>query len=123
MWRRLRPERGSVTVLSLGLMVGLFTIVLVVATALDAIVKIESTQSAADLTALSVAQQLRAFRADPCEVASHYAHGNHAKLVSCTVTGTAVMVVVEPMEPIEILKIPTTVMRKGARAGLVFPLS
>ncbi|MCU1531807.1 MAG: hypothetical protein JWO49_1378 [Arthrobacter sp.] len=82
---RLHRERGSGTVLALGLgLVVLMAAVLVVLLAQSAVMASRAA-AAADLAALAAADAARGIAAgEPCAVAREVANRNNAKVLSCT---------------------------------------
>lgn len=85
-----RGERGSGTVLALGLILAL--LVLLAATQVVSMVAVSSAQAArgADLAALAGADAVRGISTgSPCAVAEAVAVRNDVELTSCTVTGHA----------------------------------
>lgn len=88
-------ERGSASVLAVG--IASASIVCVAATGAVGLASVERVglAAAADAAALAGADALAGFVAgDPCEVASRAADLNTAKLESCSVSGSTVAVVV-----------------------------
>lgn len=116
-----RSERGSMTVLVVGLVSALMVAALV-ATGLAGLVATQHrAAAAADLAALAGAARAAGDRApdrrteDPCDVARRVAAANAAELASCERSGVVVTVevVVEPHAPLGLR--PT--IRSRARAG------
>ncbi|MGJ9373384.1 Rv3654c family TadE-like protein [Nesterenkonia sp. CF4.4] len=84
----IRGDRGSGTVLALGLIMAL--LVLLAATQVLSMVAVSSAQAArgADLAALAGADAVRGISTgSPCAVAEAVASRNDVKLISCTVIG------------------------------------
>ncbi|MEZ2370185.1 Rv3654c family TadE-like protein [Arthrobacter sp. RCC_34] len=86
--RGLEPERGSGTVLSLGLGLVLVTAVLLVVLLGQAATLASRAAAAADLSALAAADAARGLRnGDPCTVAAEIAARDGARLDSCELQG------------------------------------
>ncbi|SEB68262.1 Rv3654c family TadE-like protein [Arthrobacter woluwensis] len=86
--RRNEPERGSGTVLSLGLGLVLVTAVLLVVLLGQAATLASRAAAAADLSALAAADAARGLRnGDPCTVAAEIAARDGARLDSCELQG------------------------------------
>lgn len=83
---RLQPsnERGSGTVMSLGIIAVLLILTVAVAGLIGALAANHRAFSAADLSALAAADAARGLRSgEPCDVAAQVASQNKAELVNC----------------------------------------
>ena len=118
--RRRRPagERGSGTVLVLGVIGVLLALAVGVAALIRAQAAAGRARLAADLAALGGATALNSITApaDPCAVAGGVARANGAALSSCAVTGEDV--VVEAAVRVQVLGVDRTATA-AARAGPV----
>ncbi|MDO4917878.1 MAG: flp pilus-assembly TadE/G-like family protein [Rothia sp. (in: high G+C Gram-positive bacteria)] len=77
-------ERGSGTVMSLGIIAVLLILAVAVAGLIGALAANHRALSAADLSALAAADAARGLRSgEPCEVAAQVARQNKAELVNC----------------------------------------
>ena len=80
------PERGSGTVLALGLVAVLCLCCLVVAGLIGVVVANQRAASAADLAALAGADSARGLRSgDPCQAVHEVAAANGAQVIACSV--------------------------------------
>lgn len=116
--RRLAGERGSGTVLVLGVIGVLLALAVGVAALIRAQAAAGRARLAADLAALGGATALNSITApaDPCAVAGGVARANGAALSSCAVTGEDV--VVEAVVRVQVLGVDRTATA-AARAGPV----
>ena len=116
--RRLAGERGSGTVLVLGVIGVLLALAVGVAALIRAQAAAGRARLAADLAALGGATALNSITApaDPCAVAGGVARANGAVLGSCAVTGEDV--VVEAVVRVQVLGMDRTATA-AARAGPV----
>lgn len=77
-------ERGSGTVLALGLVFVLLIFFVVIAGVITAVSAQHKAMAAADLSALAAADTARGLReGEPCTVAAEIARANHAELKGC----------------------------------------
>ncbi|MGY2745121.1 Rv3654c family TadE-like protein [Pseudarthrobacter sp. O4] len=88
------PERGSGTVLALGLGMVLITAIVLILFLAQSAVMASRAAAAADLAALAAADAVRGITAgEPCTVASEVARRNNARVLSCSEgTGETVQV-------------------------------
>ncbi|MDO4242891.1 MAG: pilus assembly protein TadG-related protein [Actinomyces sp.] len=116
--RHPEAERGSGTVLALGLIGVLVALALAVAAIIQAQAAAGRARSAADLAALAGATALHSVLApaDPCATAARVARANGAALEACTFRGEDVVVAVSVEA--EVLGFPRQA-RAQARAGPV----
>lgn len=112
-----RPDRGSVTVLMIGVMVAALLLAMMLSALGRATHAHAHAQGVADLAALAAARELVHTGAAACPVAERVAHGHTAHLAHCSVEG--LMVQVEVVVRTEPLPGWTTSARAGARAGPV----
>lgn len=113
--RRLREERGSGTVMALGLILLGITLTLGVAQVAVAAAGSTAAHGAADLAALMAATDVLT-GGSGCGTAGEYATKNHVQLVSCQVNGW--MVRVEVLKPLGFGIV--TEARAAAKAGPEF---
>lgn len=112
-----RSDRGSVTVL----MLGVITVALVLAIGLGALARSTNAQAraqgAADLAALAAAHEYARGDASGCRVAGRVAARHQAQLTDCRAEGPVVQVhVAVPLQPLPGWR---TSAHAGARAGPV----
>lgn len=114
-------ERGSGTVLALGIIGVLVVITVAISGLIQAQVASGRARSAADLSALAGATALSSVLApaDPCATAGRVAQANGAVLESCVVDGEDVVVTVSVHTTV--LGVPRQA-QSAARAGPVNPL-
>lgn len=94
-------ERGSVTIVSAGLLVLALALSLFVADLARVLAASAQGQSAADSAALAAAQELALSGVrDPADVATEYAARNGASLVTCTCQEGAFQATVEVRMPV-----------------------
>lgn len=119
--RGLRGERGSGTVLALGIIGVLLAIAVAVSGLIQAQAAAGRARAAADLSALAGATALNSVLApaDPCPTAGRVAQANGAALESCVVDGEDVVVTVSVHTTV--LGVPRQA-QAAARAGPVNPL-
>ncbi|HLS25809.1 MAG TPA: Rv3654c family TadE-like protein [Beutenbergiaceae bacterium] len=115
--RRIVPDRGSVTVL----FVGIIAAAVLLALALGALGRATHAQAhaqgVADLAALAAARELADSGGPACAVAQQVVAGHQAQLVTCQTEGLLVML--EVAVSTEPLPGWVTTARAGARAGPV----
>lgn len=119
--RARREERGSGTVLALGIIGVLVAVAVAVSGLIQAQAAAGRARSAADLSALAGATALSSVLApaDPCVTAGRVAQANGAVLESCVVDGEDVVVTVTVHTTV--LGVPR-LAQSAARAGPVNPL-
>lgn len=112
----LQGERGSATVLVVGLVAVIATLTVSVAAYLGAVITSHRARSAADLAAIAAATRLArgATVVESCRAAATTAVTNHSSLVECQAAGAAVVVRVEVRPAGRLLGVATARARAGA---------
>lgn len=114
--RRLGDDRGSASVVAVAAIAVICVVAVSVAFVMRARAARHAAQSAADLSALAAAEAIQD-GSDPCVAAEHVAALNHAGVLSCDVTGEAVVVRVQVEVDLGVFGVRVT--QGTARAGPV----
>lgn len=85
-------ERGSATLLSLGIIAAVFTLAMAGILLAQAAFARHTATGAADLAALAAASAHQHHRADPCQIAGHVVARHGATMTSCHLEGDHVLV-------------------------------
>lgn len=104
-------ERGSATVLTIGIMAALVTVGLIMLRAGESAIQVVRAQAVADLAAIAAADSLRGLNTGfPCATAASVAEANATILNSCRIEGDDAIVTIT-------VQLNSTEHRAEARAG------